>query len=440
MAKSPKLEREEHINSLDPAFDPRMPVGADLSEAFKKLLEGLFGYLYPAHPEFDAEVRPALLRDVLQMARAALAAPEGRVPVPDRRTREHVRAIANPLRLATVGESHFFLEPHWCEHFNRQRAMLMPGEAMTVKMLRKWTDLPQRRGLTREVQNLLILVYAEQANLSFVHNDGVAQPALDDLKDELVLREETLPPEAEWVEAVRRVQALFALTPAELRNASNLARLVDSLRAIVRSKKPILDGFCRDLGRHLKSFGVDGEPDRLRTARSAQRLLSALGAADAALAFVSALATAKLETSETAVGRTVAKADELSEALRTASWEVIEGLGKLTDERQTAAAAIFRRVAEILSTDEHAIGLRAALAEASRDAVRLLTDVRPKPQPPEPPPPPPAPGRIVIDSGQETILAADEAEAILTKLAHRLRQDTSLRIDLSWCLSRSDKA
>ncbi len=49
--------------------------------------------------------------------------------------------------------------------------------------LRRWTDQPDERGLPREIQNLLILVYADQTNRSFVRYGGNYTPTLDDLPE-----------------------------------------------------------------------------------------------------------------------------------------------------------------------------------------------------------------------------------------------------------------
>ena len=71
--------------------------------------------------------------------------------------------------------------------------------------LRRWTDKPDERGLPREIQNLLILVYADQTNRSFMRYGGNYTPTLDDLPNELELQEQTLPDLKDWEEAVNRV-------------------------------------------------------------------------------------------------------------------------------------------------------------------------------------------------------------------------------------------
>ena len=47
----------------------------------------------------------------------AIADPEQRVLVTDRATRQLVSAIANPLKLGTMGATHFVLGHYWPSHF-----------------------------------------------------------------------------------------------------------------------------------------------------------------------------------------------------------------------------------------------------------------------------------------------------------------------------------
>ena len=83
----------------------------------------------------------------------------------------------------------------------------------TAADLRRWTDQPEERGLPREIQNLLILVYADQTNRSFMRYGGNYTPTLDDLPNELELQEQTLPDLKDWEVAVTRVADIW-VTPS----------------------------------------------------------------------------------------------------------------------------------------------------------------------------------------------------------------------------------
>src|SRR5439155_14599233 len=84
---------------------------------------------------------------------------------------------------------------------------------------------------------------------------------------------------------------------------------------------------------------------------------------------VTVLANAQVRTSDTAMSQTIGKAGLLDEIIRTTGWELFDAIGKLTDERKTAAASIIACVGEVLIADEHAIAMKPAIDEARRKAL-----------------------------------------------------------------------
>ncbi len=81
---------------------------------------------------------------------------------------------------------------------------------MTAGQLRKWIDLAQAEGLTREAENLVILAFAEQTGRTFRRHGGPFQPALASLPDDVELCEEHLPGEPAWEAAVDRAGSISA--------------------------------------------------------------------------------------------------------------------------------------------------------------------------------------------------------------------------------------
>ena len=171
-------------------------------------------------------------------------------------------------------------------------------------------------GLSRDVQNLVILTYADQTNRTFFKGPSPFRPGLNSLDDDLELREQTLPSEGDWREAVRRAGILFGLTPAEVRNAGNVAKLVEQVVDKAKQLRPAVDAMSRELEQKLVSRGIDTtSADRLTTARTAQAMLNAvIGASSDGM--VKAFVAAALRTSDTAMGRAMIKAPELDAALR----------------------------------------------------------------------------------------------------------------------------
>ena len=196
---------ESHFQSLYPTLVLQRPVGANLGEALEHLLDQALSHQFPKHPKFGQEIKLGKdLRQVLEVCQEAARTPDGRVFVEDKAVRQKLSNICNPLELGQMSETHFVLGNYWKNHFNRLLAASEQPHP-TVADLRRWTDQPEERGLPREIQNLLILVYADQTNRSFVRYGGNYTPSLDDLPNELELQEQTLPDLKDWEEAVTRV-------------------------------------------------------------------------------------------------------------------------------------------------------------------------------------------------------------------------------------------
>src|SRR5262249_34630300 len=123
------------LQSLDTGFTPQPPVGASLKTAFEQLVDQMLSYQYPAHPQFEIELRPAVLRRVYQEVQRATQAPDGRIIV-EREHRQHLRQVANPLRLGEMHEDAFILGRYWRDHFLRKAGET--GDAISVVNLRRW--------------------------------------------------------------------------------------------------------------------------------------------------------------------------------------------------------------------------------------------------------------------------------------------------------------
>lgn len=168
------LEAEDRLVPLG-SFQPRMPVAASLKETLRLLLDSLFADRAPAHPVFEQEVRPAVLQRVLDRVAQAAQMPEQRLDQVEAGDRLPLRAIAGPLQLGQMGQSHFYLIGHWADHFSRMQALAGADTPWTAGRLRGWIDQPKPMGLTAEVQNLVILAFAAQADRTPMRG-GVAAP------------------------------------------------------------------------------------------------------------------------------------------------------------------------------------------------------------------------------------------------------------------------
>lgn len=436
-----KLPTSDQFRTLDRTFQLLAPVGSNLKEGFINLLDQVFSHKYPAHPQFETEIKLPVLKKVeLELARA-LEDKDHRVHVADRAVRQFTRAVVNPLRLGNMGETHLALENHWRTHFLQKMAVDGDsGAAVTVARMRKWIDEPSPMGLPLEVQNLIIHSFAAMTNRSFFLNSGPYPPTLENTPNELELREQALPEDEDWKAAIRRAGLFFGLTVAESLNAGNVARLKDQLHNEASSRLAPLQDYAKTLAEKWRSFGNKGQDsDRLKTAEGAAALLLAMTAPNADV--ISVLAGAAMASTEAAYGQTIGKAKALDEALKTADWELLSAVIALLDHRKAAAQVMRDRLAEILASDEHAVGLKAALAEQKNKALKLLTEVPPVAPPVVPPvsptpPEPPKPGVRVVREGAKNDLTVPDAINSLDEIRTELAKDSDYRLSISWKITR----
>jgi hypothetical protein len=428
------LDPDEHLYSLDSTFAPRMPVGANLAEALQALLDQLYTHLYPAHPHFEHEIKTPALRKVLDAVRAALESSERRLLVPDRGTRQLLQAIANPLKLATMGQTHLASKHYWPTHFEKQAAQ--SDGPLTVAKLRAWTDEPNPTGLTREIQNLLILCFAEQTDRSFYRQGVPVRPSLERLDDDLELREEVLPTHEEWDRARHFAEALFGLTPPNVLNAGNVERLVEQIRQRSGQASAALGRLVQRIEAWLRALDIGPETaDRVKTLRSGRALLAALDAAATTVEAIQALARAEIRTSEGAMSAALGRAGALDAFVQEFDWTVLDAMRRLSDHRQSVAASVLKRASEAISADEHVQPLEPTPKAERAKALALLADVMP-PERPKPASPPIPPGQAIIAERLLTDLRGSAAIDAVEELRSRCSANPDAHLSLSWRLTR----
>ena len=160
----------------------------------------------------------------------ALENPNGRLDDLDPGERRLLKEIATPLELGTMHEGPFVLGTEWRERFTK--AMSRHGvDEPTVRELRSWIDDPDARGLTPDLERLIILAFATDANRSFQLHGGpapVADPSA--VSDDFKLIEVDLPSDDEWKVAKERAAAIFGIPMSDLKTAQNLDRHGEQIR------------------------------------------------------------------------------------------------------------------------------------------------------------------------------------------------------------------
>jgi hypothetical protein len=218
-------ELSENFVSLLNDFDPQAPAAANLGEALSKLIDQAMQRQFPTHPDFSEEPKGANLKKVDEEVQRATLDPNGRIEVDDHKRRPLLKGIAEPLKLGALHEDVFLLDQHWITHFNSKIAGA--GSAITVGNLREWIDEPAAMGLSKQLQNVIILMYASRTNRT-LYEHGVPIPgevSYTKLDDGLELRTWQGPTESDWVRSIELAGSVFGLAPSGLCNATNVARL-----------------------------------------------------------------------------------------------------------------------------------------------------------------------------------------------------------------------
>ena len=449
-AVSNPLTADQQFKSLDPTLSPRPPVGADFKSAFDSLLGQLFAHQYPAHPEFDTEIKPSVIKKVWPEVQKAIEAPGQRGLVQDTATRKLVRAVVNPCQLGQMGETHLLIEPHWQSRFSQSHARDGSG-AITVAKLRQWIDTPTPMGLPIELQNLIILAFAASTNRRFTMRGGPYEPTIDSLPDELELKEQALPKAADWETALLRASSLFGLTLGQTLNAANVGKLVDEVQQKAKDKREAVTRLVSQVRDRSARYALGLSGARQQSAESAQALVASLAQAKEG-DVVTTLANASLQTSEAAVSRSLGQAQACADALGSGNWQLFDVVGGLVDHRRDAALVIMSRLTEALTSDEHVVALKSRLEELTRDAMGLLATTTPEPVAPPPLAPippgggmrrpvvmPPAPlvyGPEVVDEKQQLNLSGAAAVTALDELKTLVTSERDLELTLSWRVQR----
>jgi hypothetical protein len=447
------LELNEQFVSLLNGFELRPPKGMSLNGAMKDLLSQALEHEFPAAPEFESDAVNKLsqIEKVYQVVSGAAQTVDGRFAV-DRTLRPLVKQIANPLQLGEMGQdaTHFVLGQHWKNHFIRKSAEA--GGTITVSQLRQWIDAPKAMGLSREVQNLVILTFAEQTSRSFYRHGLPIEPTLKDIPNDCELREQKLPDEEQWQQALQRANDIFQVSVSRLRKASNVA----DLETKVKQKALDTDNSCQSYAKVLQDlltqFGLSKECDRFKTATATMVLVQRICSGKAE-DVVEILSTAEIATTGVSMRDCLSKASALNATLEGVSWDIFEAIANLSDERQSVAEKIRNSVKQALASDEHVILLAPALRQAQSQAVRLLAEqpkppvTAPKPPesqeplPPQPSPiahpspdpqPIPKPGKRVVKEGVEENLELSEAQELLSSLKNQMQTGENIRLSIRW--------
>ncbi|MAX35346.1 phage resistance protein [Gimesia sp.] len=440
-----ELELNEQFVSLLPGFDPQAPVAADLSGAMQHLLSQALQHEFPAAPQFETEVKTGALKKVYENIAPATQTPDGRIEI-EKTQRPVVRQIANPLMIGELGldKTHFVLGQHWKTHFDRKAVETSSG--FSVGQLRKWIDDPRPMGLPKEAQNLIILIYAAQSNMTlYLHGGAFDETTLSNVPDACELRKVDLPDKTEWEEALKRAGSIFGIAGLKLLSVGNVQKLTTECKKKAADVRKACQAYQQELKLRLTEWGIKpDDANRMQTAAATSSLVEKVCSTESDN-LVSLLASAQIATSETAMGECVAKAAELEGNLSTAGWQTFDLLRELPEEHRSDAQQIRSELETALLSDEHVLELAPALKLAQAQSLRLvkkMVKVSPPPvedkpdvTPPDIKPPVKLRKQVVAEDARQN-LSLQAAQKELAQLAENLKQDQSVRVNVSWVIEQ----
>ena len=424
---------EEHILPLSSSMQVGAILAGSLKDGMRQALERLLEHLYPHHPRFPATVTIGKLDRVRVLLERLLETQDRRMPV-TAQDRKELQNYADPLGLTQTTESRTILQDRNLNDLDqrRQQAGL---DAPTVTDVRGYTDPDGYRGLTPELQDLLVWTYALWSGRSMVRaGHDVVLTKLGQLPEDAELIRPELPTEEEWQTALTRAAELFGVTFANRHlSARNLASLCQKLEESAAKSKsaPDLDEL---LGHALDDWADRSAAPRLTTAQSASTLIVLIEGSDGADR-VRRVASYEPETSATAVSKSLNTAAEVVGALGSESrWLNFQSVrGLLADPRkQGRAQAILHDLAAALRSDELNKPLGAALAELTSRAAELIT-------------PPTRDWEPIADESTEVSGARGYSEALaalaarLTTKAAGVSEDVELKLEVSAVLLKRKK-
>ena len=260
--------------------DPR---GGTLADAFRNLTAELLEWSYPgtpALPEDEKAITRAELGKVLNSPACRRRSDQGvAVDTADQRS---IRRICNPLRLGELIDHRYVLTATtcwWSGHLLTGAARENYTEHFPVHVLRRLLDEPEPRGFDRDLQNLIIAIFAEEHQLAWrQHGAPVRVDSVHAVIDQMELHKPVMPSEDVWLRASKRAGGIFGAPLPGWLSPSNVAAMAQTVRSEATRWAPAVVGLIAELKQHADTLGLDktAGTGRLATANQVATLLADL--------------------------------------------------------------------------------------------------------------------------------------------------------------------
>ncbi|WP_117666184.1 phage resistance protein [Micromonospora sp. MW-13] len=362
--------------------DPR---GGTLADAFKNLTAELLEWSYPGTPALPVEEKPLTRGDlakVFEYAKLAAADPTGGVSVATPADQRLLRRICNPLQLGELIDNRYVLTMgtcYWSRHLLQEAAKEDYRDHFPVHRLRGWLDVPKRRGFDRDLQNLIIAVFALEQQLSWYDSvRKVNVGVVNGVEDRFELRHPPMPTEEAWKAAVQFGQPFFGEVLPRFRNPANLVDLAGKMRGVATTYAETAGKLVASLTEHAALLGLepDAQVGRLATARRVAELLAQVKAEQDDVVLVGVVAEGEKRLSGLdglAASGVYKQAGKLCTALAATQWPLIRAV-KQRATSDSRAQSVLDRLRAAARDEQHGSDLAKALQDAVDAAAALLAD------------------------------------------------------------------
>ncbi len=398
--------------TLEPGLALMAPVGASLRDALSSLADQMLSAQFPDHPRFepgDSEVKRAELNTVVEHVARAMS-DGGRVDPVESSKRGPLRRVANPLQVGEMLENHYVFSTNSFPWRNRFTAWVSQDglTEVPVSRARQWLA---PFGMTREVENLVLISWALLDDKQWAKAGAtVTVSGVEQVTDDLVLREPALPEVDAWNEAVPRAAALFGVTVSHLRSAATLAQLAVGVRARASALQEAGTDLALILKSHADRLGIDESSPRMSTAMLAKDVLTRLAHERSDVVLVHILAELPIPAEPQSLAKSMSSAGNVAASVRGLMWNVVDSARGIhdSDPRRAAVDAMLADLSKAAAAEElhHALApaLQAAVNTSSGILAQAAPTATPTPGPTLEPTPAPTPTPVNPSSSTEPTL------------------------------------
>ncbi len=388
--KAAEVVDGRHVLSLLPKFPrPEPEGGKTFADNLLHLADGMFAALYDKHPDFGPDPRSGKpkavtlgeLRTTLEWITRAMDE-DGRVEVGNKNDLATVKRIVEPLEIGTVHDGPLVLRADWRTRINQVAAKHGERDLLKAEDIRRWiADDLGYSGLDRQVENLLIAVYALLDDRAWVYHSGpeTAAPELTAIGPGWALRAQPLPAKDVYETARDQAARLFGVPSKPNPYARNVNKLAEDVRAKAGKFEDDVVAVRATLERHAALLGLAGAGPAPRSVvlREAAGLLARLGRhATDATALVEELAAVSYETSARELAHAMESAEDVLNALDATDWRLLQSVSELSgrdDSVGDRAGRLLAQIAEAARAPEFERSLMTVL-DGVRDTAMAIVD------------------------------------------------------------------